>query len=907
VLRGRRRECAALDGLLEAVSAGESRALVVRGEPGMGKTALLEYAVQRASNCRVVRAAGVESEMELAFAGLHQLCAPLLDRLVQLPPPQRDALRTAFGLSVGDAPDRFLVSLAVLSLLCDAAEEQPLVCLVDDAQWLDRASEQALAFVARRLLAESVALIFAVRARSEEQELAGLPELVVEGLRDRDARALLDSAISGPLDERVRDRIVAETRGNPLALLELPRGLAPAELAGGFGLLDAAPLPTRIEGSFLRRVERMPAETQRLLLIAAAEPVGDPMLLWRTADRLGVNVDAALAGAEDMIALDGRVRFRHPLIRSAVYRVASAAGRREVHAALAESIPADVDPDRRVWHRAHAAAGPDEAVAAELEASADRAQVRGGLAAAAAFLERAVELTPDPKRRAERALAAAEAAHAAGAGDAAIGLLGIARHGPLDDFEDARCGLLVAQIAFSSRRGRDAASLLVAAAKRLEPFDGALAHASYLQAFWAAAFANHLGGDGKLEVAAAVRAAPPAREPRSPADLMLDGLATRFIEGYASGAPALRRALHEFRAAGSHGLGDTKWVWLAVDLWDADAWFELGTRQVQVSRETGALSVLPLALHSLAAWHVLAGEFARAETLLAEADSIMAATGDAPMHHARLRLVAQQGRDDAEALIESSMRDATARGEGIVVRHAEHAAATLYNALGRFDDALHAARQEVEHNPTGFYKTALPELVEAAVRSDRPDLARRALVRLCEQTQASGTTWARGVEARSRALVSDGEEAEALYRQAIGVLEQSRLGVELARAQLVYGEWLRSERRRRDAREQLREAHERFTAMGAGPFAERAARALGSTGEIVHKRTPASRGELTAQEAQIARLAGDGLSNAEIGAQLFLSSRTVEYHLHKVFAKLDISSRTQLDGVLSRDAAAQPV
>ena len=409
----------------------------------MGKTALLEYVAAAAAGQQVLRAIGVESEIELPFAALHQLCAPLLDELERLPAPQRDALKTAFGLQAGTVPDRFMVGLAVLSLLGEAGQERPLICLVDDAQWLDRTSAQVLAFVARRLEAESVAFVFAEREASSI--LAGLPELVVEGLGLQDARALLEDALAGPLDPRVRDRIVAETRGNPLALLELPRGMTPAELAGGFGLPDATPLGDRIERSFQRRVAGMPRATRQLLLIAAAEPIGDPTRLWQAAARLQVDVVSALAGAEDLLAVDARVRFRHPLVRSAIYRVASPEDRREVHGALAESIADGIDPDRRTWHRAHAAAGSDEAIAAELEASAGRAQARGGLAAAAAFLERAVELTPEPGRRAQRALAAARAAHAAGAADSALALLQDAHAGPLDAREQAEHRLLEAQ------------------------------------------------------------------------------------------------------------------------------------------------------------------------------------------------------------------------------------------------------------------------------------------------------------------------------------------------------------------------------------------------------------------------------------------------------------------------------
>jgi DNA-binding CsgD family transcriptional regulator len=906
-LLGRRRERAALDLLVSAVRAGESQALVVRGEAGVGKSALLEYVAERATGCRIVQAIGVESEMELAFAGLQQLCAPLLDRLERLPAPQRDALATAFGLRAGEPPDRFLVSLAVLSLLGEAAEEQPLICLVDDAQWLDRASAQVLAFVARRLLAESVALVFGSRQPSPDIELNGLPELVVEGLGYDDARVLLESVIAGPLDDRIRDRIIAETAGNPLALFELPRGRNPAELAGGFGLSDPAPVAARIEQTFVRRVERLPAATQRLLLIAAAEPIGDPALLFEAADRIGLNGHEALADAEDLITVDDRVRFRHPLVRAAVYRLASAADRREVHAALAESISRGDDEDRRAWHRANAAAGPDEAVAAELEASAGRARGRGGLSAASAFLERAVALTPDPERRAQRALAAARAAHGAGAADAAIAMLTAARRGPLDEREDARAQVLEAEIAFSSQRGREAAALFVAAAKRLEPLDAERSRAAYLEAIWAGCFAMHLASpSGPLDVSAAARTGPPATtEPPRPYDLMLEGLATRFVDGFPAGAQTLQRALTEYTSTVTVGPGHIAWVWLAVELWDSDAWFELGTRHVQAAREAGALTMLPLALHTLAAWHVLAGDFGLADTMLAEADSIMAATGHAPMSHARLRLAAYRG-GDAEALIRSSISDGTERGEGVLVRHAEDAAATLYAGLGRYDDALKWAQREVEHNAHAFYMTALPELVEAAVRCDDPDLARRAVDALCEKTQASGTAWARGVEARSRALVSEGDDADPLYREAISLLAESRLRVESARAQLLYGEWLRRQNRRVDAREQLRAAHEALAGMGAGPFAERAARELRATGETVRKRSVDTRDELTPQEAQIARMAADAFTNVEIGAQLFLSPRTVEWHLRKVFGKLGISSRRQLRSALP-DARATAV
>jgi DNA-binding CsgD family transcriptional regulator len=905
-LLDRRSEREALDRLLAGVRAGQSQVLVLRGEAGVGKSALLEYLRERASGCRLARAAAVESEMELAFAGLHQLCAPFLDRVERLPEPQRDALGTAFGLSAGPAPDRFLVGLAVLGLLSEVAEERPLVCLIDDAQWQDRASAQALAFVARRLLAESVALVFAVRGPGEERELAGLPELVVEGLGEDDARALLQSAIRGRLDERVCDRIVAETRGNPLALLELPLGLTAAELAGGFGLPDVL-LATRIEDSFLRRLTSLPDATRRLLLVAAAEPVGDVSLLWRAAGHLGLGTDAAApAQAAGLVDLGVRVRFRHPLVRSAAYRAAAAAERQEVHRALAEATDPDADPDRRAWHRAHAAEGLDEAVAAELERSADRAQGRGGVAAAAAFLERATALTPDPVRRAGRALAAAQAKLEAGAPDAAEALLATVEMGPRDELQLARLARLRARIAFARRRGSDDPPLLLDAARRLEPLDPALARETYLEALGAAIFAGRLSGVvGAREIAEAASAAPAGAAPARASDLLLDGLVVRFTEGYAAAVPALGEALRAFEPAPGRPEEDLRWVWMACrvapELWDFEAWRDLATRGTRLAREAGALTVLPTALTYRAAVHVHAGEFAAASALVEEAAAITAATGTVPLMYASLVLAAWRGQEaPALELIDASLQDAAARGEGRAIGLTEYATAVLCNGLGRYDAALAAAQRASEHDDLEIFGWALTELVEAGVRSGARDAAAAALERLEERTGAAGTDWALGIGARSRALTSDGDDAEALYREAIDRLARGRVLVHLARAQLVYGEWLRRAQRRTDAREQLRAAHETFSRIGAEAFAERAGRELVATGETIRRRTVETRDHLTAQEAQIARLAAEGHTNPEIGAQLFLSPRTVEYHLHKVFAKLDISSRRELRGMMSK-------
>jgi DNA-binding CsgD family transcriptional regulator len=915
MLRGRRPECAALEGLLKAMHAGQSGVVVLRGEAGIGKTALLDYAADRAEGCRVARAVGVESEMELPFAGLHQLCAPLLAGLGRLPPPQRDALETAFGLSSGTRPDRFLVGLAVLSLLSETADQEPLLCLIDDAQWLDQSSTQVLAFVARRLKAESIVLVFAERERGELDALAGLRELWLEGLADSHARELLGSIVRGPLDERVAERFVAETHGNPLALLELPHGSSQAELAGGFTLTAALPLPSLIEESFRARVERLPAESQRLLLLAAAEPLGDPALLWRAAERLELGPEAVGAPeAAGLLTLGTRVTFRHPLLRSAIYRAAPTDQRRSMHEALAAATDPVLDPDRRAWHRAQSAVAPDEDVAAELERSADRARARGGLAAAAAFLERAAALTPDPEHRSWRELTAAQAKHEAGAPAAALKLLAAAEEGPLDESQRARLERLRAQLAFALRRGSDAPPLLLAAAKRLEPLNAELARETYLEALAAAIFAGRLGGScGVLEVAEAARAAPRAPRPARTIDLLQDGLACRFTDGYAAGVRPLRQALEAVSRDESHSEDNIHWLWLACriapDLWEDKTWHELATRQLQLARDAGALSVLPLAATYRAGVHVHAGEFAAAAALVAEADVITQATGNAPLGYTSLVLAAWRGQEaEALELIEASREDATERGEGRAITLAEYATAVLYNGLGRYQAALAAAQRASELDDLGLYGWALIELVEAAARSREPELAADGLERLSERTGLSGTDWALGIEARSRALLDEGQGAEALYLEATERLGRCRIKVHLARAQLLYGEWLRRQNRRVDARESLRTAHELFSTMGAEAFGERAARELLATGEKARKRRADTRDELTAQETQIAELAREGYSNPEIGAQLFISPRTVEYHMHKVFGKLEIGSRNELSRVLLGEAQeAQPV
>jgi DNA-binding CsgD family transcriptional regulator len=910
-LLGRQRECEELDQLVAGVQAGQSGVLVLRGEAGVGKTALLDHLAASAPGFHVGRAAGVESEMELPFAGLHALCAPMLHHVRRLPGPQRDALSTAFGLVVGPPPDRFMVGLAVLSLFADVAEDQPLLCVVDDAQWLDRVSAQTLAFVARRLLAERVGLVFARLESGDEHELKGLPELVIAGLPPEDARALLDTSIPGPLDERVQDRILGEAGGNPLALLELPRGLNPIAVAAGFGLPGQMPLASRLEQGFVRRLAPLPPETRRLLLLAAAEPVGDVPLLRRAAEALGIGPDAAeSAQAAGLVEIGARVRFRHPLVRSAAYRAATAPERREVHRALADATDPQLDPDRKAWHRARAAEGPDEAVAAELERSAGRAQARGGIAAAAALLEQASVLTPEPTARGLRALAAAEMTLRAGAFDAALVLLTAAEQAPLEALAHARVELVRAQVAFASSHGREAAPLLLAAARRLEPLDDALARATYLEAYTAAMFAGGLGlgrGTGAAEVAQAARRLPRAPQ-ASRVDLLLDGLTVLYTDGYAAATPIRQRAVRAFRdddLATEEGL---RWLWLAsreaAVLWDDESWSVLVTRHVELARATGTLNSLPLTLNSLATAQVLAGELDAAASLIAELDATQRATGMTLAPYAAVTLAAWRGGEqEVGELVEATMGSVVARGEGIGVLISQWARAVLANGLGRHDEALVAAREGAEHPyHAGPVHWSLSELVEAAAKSGQPEPAAEAFARLEGITRAAGTDWALGIQARSHALVSDGEAAERGYREAIERLERTGLRGELARARLLYGEWLRTEARPADARAQLRAAHDAFSRMRAEAFAERARGELAATGEAVARRAPATRDVLTPQEAQIARLAADGQTNPEIGAQLFISPRTVEYHLHKVYGKLGVSSRKALRGALGTAA-----
>ncbi|OCB50155.1 LuxR family transcriptional regulator [Mycobacterium vulneris] len=920
-LLGRVSECAALRQLVSDAGSGGSAVLVLRGEAGVGKTALLDYVVQQAPGFRVTQVAGVESDMELAYAGVHHLCTPLLDGLDSLPEPQRDALSVAFGRGVGPAPDRFLVGLAVLSLLAAAADDKPLLCVIDDAQWLDQVSVQTLGFVARRLLAEPVVLVFGVRDNHDGAAadfLPGLPELAVRGLADSDARDLLDTVVLGRLDERVRDRLIAESRGNPLALLEIPRNVSAAERAGGFWIVGTRPSVGQVEEGFVRRIQSLPADTRRLALLAAADPVGDPVVFARAAEYLGIGMDAlAPAEAAGVLEFGARMRFHHPLVRSAAYRAADVADRREVHRALASATDPVLDPDRRAWHAANAAAGPDDEVAAELEASAWRAHSRGGIAAAAVFLERAAVLSADPAMRSSRAIAAAEAKREAAAPAAAYELLSLAELNPMTDLQRAQVDRLRAQMEFTRSRGgqpgaprvRHAAALLLDAALRLENLDDELARETYIEAMAAAMFASRSQPQALVLAAEAARAAVAGiTAPARPIDHLLIGMAKLVTEGLPAAVDHLRTALELWtEQARGHDGRALRWLALAFpimqesvadELWDFELNNRLATAMVGYARATGALAVLPSAIAHRAGVHVMEGEFATAARLMEEADTISTAIGHHPMKYHKLELAAWRGDvSEAADLIEAGMAEGTAKGEGRLLGVSGYAGAVLYNGLGRYEEALAAARKGCEYHDLGFYGWSLLELAEAAARVGERDVAEDAVRRLEAGAGASGTDWGLGVFAGARALVAADADADALFKESVERLGRTRVRAQLARTHLRYGEWLRRQKQRTSAREQLTIAYDMFTKMGAHAFAERARRELTATGEKVRKQPLASGDELTAQEAQIAQLARDGLTNQEIGAQLFISTHTVEWHLRKVFVKLGVRSRRQLRSV----------
>ena len=809
------------------------------------------------------------------------------------------------GRRSGSAPDRFLVGLAVLGLLAEASAQRPMVCLVDDAQWLDDASTQVLGFVARRLLGESVALLFAVREAGDERRFPGLPAMTVQGLTDEDARALLTAAVPGHLDQQVRDRIVADTRGNPLALLELVNGMSKPELAGGFASPPTAPVPGQLHDQYLRRVRALAEPTQRLMLLAAADPTGDATLVWRASWTLGIGRQAAAeAASQQLLEIGARVRFRHPLVRSAAYAAGSPQDRRAAHRALADATDARADLERRVWHLAAAASGPDEDVAAELERAAHRVQARAGLAGAAAFMQRSAALTAAPGPRVERTLAAAYRHLHAGAFDIALGLAAEAEASADDDLQRARVEQLRGQIDRASNSGREAPVRLLRAAKRLEPLDVRLARDTYLDAVFASFVAGRLAQSGGHlpEVAKAAHSARPPAHPPLPRDLLLDGLSSMVIDGQVAAEPLLRRAIEAF--LGSQVSTDD---WLqggllvsgaAIALWDVDCWSALSGLHLDFARASGALAPLSAALNARRVMAIFYGDFEAATSLGVEEVAVKDATGARKASYGALLLAAYQGRPvETLPLIAANADDAIARGEGLGLQHTNWASAVLNNGLGRYPDAWAAAEQAADEDYTPFITACvLPELIEAAVRSGQETVAADALRRLSARAgnSAKSSDWAAGIWARSQALLSQGEIAERCYVEAIERLARTPLRPDLARAHLLYGEWLRRQGKRVDARHQLRVAYDLFAAMGAEAFAERARTELQAAGEKVRNAKLDTHTVLTPQEQHIARLARNGRTNAEIAAELFLSARTVEWHLRKVYTKLGITSRKEL-------------
>ena len=892
----RETELEAVEGLLAAARGGSSAVLVLRGGPGVGKTMLLEHAIGRASGLRVGRVGGVDSEFDLPYAALHQLLAPFLEEIEALPGPQRNSLASTLGLIEVERSDRFLTALGVLTLLSNAAQDTGLLCAVDDAEWLDEASAQVLSFLARRLVSEGIAMLFTFgAAHPTSVALAPFRELNFEGLSQVASRELLDREVEGTLDSGVRDRLVIEAEGNPLALIELAQLLTAEQLAGLAPLPKALPLGDRLEQGLMRNVRGLSSDARSILVLVATERSGDPGLLRRAADGLGLS-QTAIDDAESVLRLGAQITFRHGFVRSAVYALASETTRRDAHLALAEAMDPDADEDRIAWHRAAASVDADETVAADLEASARKARDRGGQVAAAAVLELAAELTPDPSRRAARLLVAADADLAAGALSKADTLLSQLTPKLLDDEQRAEAQRLRGTLALARGDKGSSSTLLIEAARVLAPFDLRKARDTCLDAFATAMFAGRLASDRGMREAVECARSMPEPTQTTAADVLLDAFATLVDEGSAAAAPVLRRGVGLAGESGDlRAIGPA--FQAAFELWDDEALHTLAQRRVDLARGSGAFVALPNALNQLGAYEVLVGRFDAAEACFEEADEISAATGYAGILGKTgvgpLILAAWRGEDArTRALAEVCSRDGTARGFGTFVGFAQSALGVLELGLGRYHEAMIAV-QDAGLDQILVTRT-LPDLVEAAVRCGEEQLATQAAGELAESTTASGTDWALGVLARSQALLVAGREAEGLYREAIGRLQRSRARTQLARARLVYGEWLRRERRRRDAREELRAASQLFESMGALAFADRAQSELAATGERVHRRTPETLELLTPQERRIATLVSEGAPNAEVAAQLFISSRTVEYHLAKIFRKLRISSRSEL-------------
>jgi DNA-binding CsgD family transcriptional regulator len=907
-LLGRDREKAALDHLLETAREGLSSVVVVRGDPGVGKTALLDYTVDRAPDFLVVRFTGVEPERDLGYAALQRLLIPILHQIERLPSPQRDAMRSALGVEAGPPANPFLVGLGTISLAANAARARKrLLTVIDDAHWVDRESLNALAFWGRRIRAEGIALVFATRDVESASPLAAFDTIRVAGLAIADAHALLKSEAGTEIDHDVAMRIIDETDGNPLAIVELARGFTTDKVVGMAGVPHPLPLSERLEERFAGHVRELPADTQIFLLLAAADASADLALVWRAATLLGVKPEAAEAAeAADLVVLGTSITFRHPLIRSAVYTQARAADRRAAHRVLAAATDPSDDAERHAWHLAAAAVGDDEEIAAVLDTVASQAHARGSFAAELALLSRSAEMTPDPAGAARRRLRAAEAALLTGSPRQAHSLVSLASISLTDPSDQTWARRLTGEAYFRESRVKLAAPSLLGAALELMATSVDSGRRTLVDAMQAALLVGNAADPDLQVIAAAARSAPPGVG--TVTDLLLDAYTVFVSEGFAPAVPHLRAVVRAALTAPDAAVPLQFGVLFALAtemLWDQDLHDALADRVEEASRARADLGSMAIPAWSKANSEVWSGHLVAADTQATRAIDLMWALGvgwePLPSDHPRLLLLAVEGRDEVRALAAKVGPVAEQLGLKTAVAQVHEHLVKLDLAQGRYADALAHALAVFGPDPVMSGNRVLPDMVEAAVRAGNVDAAASALARLEERARAAGTAWAGGLSARSRALtMSTPSDVEDLFREAVGQLSTTRVALELARTHLLYGEWLRREKRRTDARDQLRTAYEMFDEMGAAAFAKRARDELLATGERVRKRTAETTRDLTPQESHIAELAAAGHTNAEIAAQSFISTSTVEYHLRKIFQKLGITSRRQLQRALPR-------
>jgi DNA-binding NarL/FixJ family response regulator len=901
MLVARDRETTAIDRLLASAAAGHGGGLLVCGEAGVGKSALLGYARQRAGGMRTLSASSDEAEAALAYATLHQLLRPVLHHVTRLPEPQARALRVALGFEGGDAPDRFLVSLATLTLLSEVASQRPILCLVDDAHWADHPSLEVLAFLARRLESDPIALLVAVRGdESQELHTTGIEQLTLSGLAPDAAAALLDERWRGEIAAPVRDLLVQAAGGNPLALLELPRALTPDQLSGRLALPEPLPIAGGLERVFLERVRLQRPELRTLALLCAVEGSGSLATITRAADGLGIDDPVVkLTELAELLRIDhDSIVFRHPLVRSAVHQASGPAERRAAHLALAAALATDEgESDRRAWHKAQAVGGPDEEVADELERSAERALRRSGNAAAALALERAAELSRDDESRARRLVAAADAAWRGGDAVRTRACLDrVERLGPTEPVLQLKVRYLRGLVELRSGVPADALAILLAGAADAVEVDPDLAFQMLSSAGEASFQADDVNAPRAINLVM-------ARLPMS--DRLGHSLLVRLYMSvnpitWGEEPTPLREDLGRIEELDDPDLLGRAGG-MAFGLGAYAVAHRLRVKSVARARVLGAAGTLAWALRSLALDEVSRNRYVWAEACAAEGDRLALETGQpnlACQHRAILAEVAAlRGKEqEARGLTEEVLNEATGRGLHGTVAMVRRVLGQLALARGDPEEALEHLKA-LWSGPTGQRGIAvatIPDLVEAAVRAGRPELGREHLAALVSWAEASASDEARALAARARAILSSGDEADELYRSALELHSATDRPLDMARTALLFGEHLRRERRRVDAREQLRAALDTFDSLGAMLWAARARSELRATGETARKRDPSTLDLLTQQELQVVRLVSQGTTNREAAAQLFISPRTVDHHLRSVFRKLGIRSRAEL-------------